>query len=322
MAQNSYLYASARIRALEASLVGRERLQALLELPDAAAVMNALAAAGLFSAREAQNEDAEALLIGVLKNGFATVAGATGNAGLSAFLQYAYDCHNLRSLLKCELRGVDPMPLFMDVGTVPVSALVAGGQIEGLPRHMAAAVPEAREAFAKTGNPQEIDFALDKACFADMAKAAKVPFAAEYVRRRADLVNLTVCLRVLRSGATPVTRALLSHALVPGGTLPAAWFMAVLEAGEPHFFDALAPTPYAALGAEGARTASQVEKNADDCLMAFVQTAKFVPFGAEVAIGYLVGLETAVKNIRIVLAGKAAGLSADVLRQRVRESYV
>ena len=47
-----------------------------------------------------------------------------------------------------------------------------------------------------------------------------------------------------------------------------------------------------------------------------------VPFGAEVAGGYLVGVETSVKNIRIILAAKDAGLSSDVLRERIRDSYV
>ena len=47
-----------------------------------------------------------------------------------------------------------------------------------------------------------------------------------------------------------------------------------------------------------------------------------VSFGAEVPAGYLVGVETSVKNIRIILAAKDAGLSSDVLRERIRESYV
>ena len=45
-------------------------------------------------------------------------------------------------------------------------------------------------------------------------------------------------------------------------------------------------------------------------------------FGAAVVGGYLVGCETSVKNIRIILAAKDAGLAPDVIRERIRVSYV
>lgn len=323
---SEYLYASARIRALETGLVGRERVQAMLELPDAAAAEAALVQAGVFSARDVQEKEREALLLALLKDGFDTVRDATKDPRLAAFLQYPYDCNNAKAILKSALRGTDPAPLLTDAGTVPAAALAEAMEKDdgsALPRHLAAAVGEAREAYAKTHNPQEIDFILDRACFLDMSEAAApLPFARSYVACRADLVNITVCLRLLRMGTGPVPRATFERAFVPGGTLGAAWFAETFEAGEARLAELLQTTPYAGVLTGAGQAFSAVEKAADDCLMAFVKTAKFIPFGAEVAIAYLAGLETAVKNIRILLAGKEAGLDADTLRQRVRESYV
>ena len=65
-----------------------------------------------------------------------------------------------------------------------------------------------------------------------------------------------------------------------------------------------------------------MEKWADDFWMELVRDAKFVPFGAEVFIGYAIALEYEIKNIRILLAGKDAGLDSDVIRERLRKSYV
>lgn len=65
-----------------------------------------------------------------------------------------------------------------------------------------------------------------------------------------------------------------------------------------------------------------LEKWADDFWMDLAREAKFVPFGAEVLIGYAIALEYEVKNIRILLAGKDAGLASDVIRERLRKSYV
>ena len=41
-----------------------------------------------------------------------------------------------------------------------------------------------------------------------------------------------------------------------------------------------------------------------------------------VLIGYLLGSEYEVRNLRILLAGLEAGLPAATLRERMRESYV
>ena len=70
------------------------------------------------------------------------------------------------------------------------------------------------------------------------------------------------------------------------------------------------------------RPLSLVERAADDCYMAMVRADARIPFGAAVAGGYLVGCETAVKNLRILLAAKDAGLPVDTLRERMRVSYV
>ena len=47
-----------------------------------------------------------------------------------------------------------------------------------------------------------------------------------------------------------------------------------------------------------------------------------VPYGPPPLIGYLLGSEYEVRNLRILLAGLEAGLPAATLRERMRESYV
>ena len=47
-----------------------------------------------------------------------------------------------------------------------------------------------------------------------------------------------------------------------------------------------------------------------------------VPFGVEVALGYLIAKEAEWTAVRIVMAGRLAGLSADAIRERLRDTYV
>ena len=70
------------------------------------------------------------------------------------------------------------------------------------------------------------------------------------------------------------------------------------------------------------RSLAAVEKAADDLYMERVRKDAKIPFGSPVVGGYLVGWETAVKNVRIILAAKDAELSPAVIRERIRLSYV
>ena len=324
----AYLYATARIRALESGLVGREKLNALLECKTVDEVVTALAAQGFDKVtREDGSTDTEGMLFAALQKGFAAVTESVPDPGMTALARLPYDGHNIKAVLKCTVRGLDPASMLIDLGTVPADRViraVTGADTDLFPRHMGAAISPAKAAYQASGDPRDIDFIVDKACFADLLEAAEgFDFARRYIAARIDLVNVLMCLRLFRMQAGAAGETLLDRALVPGGTWEPTFFKDAYAAGEDGLLTALAATPYAALaGMAGGRAPEAVERAADNCLTGLLHETTFTAFGPEVPFAYLMGLETAVKNVRILLAGKAAGLSADAIRERVRESYV
>ncbi len=336
-----YMYASARIRALEKHLVGRERMEALIEARSADEVMERLASFGLVPAEDASTDNAaaeaahgparERMLTGILHRAYAEVEAAVPDPAVFRYFRYPYDGNNLKAAIKCAIRGISAEGMLFDFGTVPagrVEALLREGQVaSAFPPAMAAAVQEARAAYDRTGDPQQIDAILDRACYADMLRAATASgdeTLIGWLRAKIDLVNILICLRILRMKRGAIGAELLSNMLLPGGTLETRFFTDAYTAGEAGLWAALAPTPYAVLArVEGEpRPLYAVEKAADDYRMALVRDGARTPFGAAVAGGYLVGCEASVQNIRIVLAAKDAGLSTDTLRERIRVSYV
>ncbi len=320
-----YLYASTRIRALENGLIGKAKLDTLLLAATHEELLAALKAAGVACA---EGEGVEAALTAMLREGIDSVKRSIPDASLAHIIEYPYDCHNVKSYLKATRRGIDPATLLIDAGTVPALDLtraLEAGEPSLLPQHMAAAVPMASEAFAKTADPREIDFILDRALFEDLSHAAAgFAFAEQLVSARADLANLLICLRLLRGKHCKIAPALFGRAMLPGGTLPEGFFEVAFTEGEGALLTALAvSTPYGrvAAGADQ-RTAGELERMADDYLMALVREVKYLSFGAEIPLAYLWGLETSIKNVRILLAGKKAGLDDATLRERIRESYV
>lgn len=323
---SDYLYASARIRALEARLATKEQLAALTDGGDPAEVIAALAdAAGVTLTRELG--DTEAALVAILKGGMATVRASVPDGGIVRSVALPYDCHNAKAYLKCHILGIDPTPLLIDAGTVPVKELLTALKENNtalLPTHLAEAFGAASDAYAKTADPREIDFLLDRALYLDLAEAlVDLPFAAEWLKAKTDLLNILICLRLLR-GNKEIAKALFSKSMLPGGTLNESFFAPFFSEGEGLLISTVsAQTPYGKVvqGAEKCAL-SELEKRADDELTRHLADAKRLSFGAEIPFAYLMALDGIVKNLRIVLGGRAAGLDRATLRSRVRENYV
>ena len=224
-----YLYASARIRAMENRLFGREKLNQLLTAPTVRDIEKALEEWGADKAHEYG-----------LREAFASVLESLPDKALLLFLQYPYDCHNLKTIEKCRIKGVDPAPLLIDLGSVSAQKLLTVSEKELLsllPAHLSCGVEQARERFAKTGDPKEIDFALDCAAYADMAQAAApYPIAAELVRVQAERMNLLMCLRLLRMQSGELGRTSLLHAALPVGGFDASLLLSCFDGGEEELY--------------------------------------------------------------------------------------
>ena len=54
----------------------------------------------------------------------------------------------------------------------------------------------------------------------------------------------------------------------------------------------------------------------------YIKNARYILAGAPALIAYIYAAELYVKNVRIILASKEAGESADIIRERLRGTYV
>ncbi len=330
-----YMYASSRVHALERYMVGRERMDALAECRGVDEALARLSEYGLTlpetDGTVGERERWETMLTNALRQAYDEVEASAPDPAPFRAYRYPYDCNNLKVALKCAVRGISAEGLLFDFGTVPAedveTALREGKVAELYPPHMAAAVTEAREAFGATADPRRIDAVLDRACYADMtATLSRLgdETVMGWLRAKIDLTNILICLRILRMNRSVGGDTFLADTLLDGGTLAAKFFFEAYAGGESGLWSAVLSTPYdrlARAGGEGASLAA-LEKTADDLLMSFVREGARAPFGAAVVAGYLIGWETAVKNIRILLAAKDAGLSQETLRERIRASYV
>lgn len=341
--ETEYMYASARLRMLENRMVGRERVEALCDARTGAEVRARLAEYGIAVGGE-PGAGEEAVLPGILRDAYDEVASCVPDAAVFDWMRFPYDCNNLKMALKCHIRQLsveETAGLLFDFGTVPAADVLTliGSETPApefagrVPPELLEALSDAREAFAKSGDPRQIDLRLDRACYRAMLAAATAtgePMLAGWVRAKIDLVNVMITLRILRLSLGASAGQFLEEALLSGGSLDPDFFRAALgeTGGEDNLLWRLRTTRQPLL--EGLvrrmektdKSLSALEKCCDDTHMELVRHDARVPFGVGVPGGYLYGWETAVRNIRIILAAREAGLTPAQTRERVRESYV
>ena len=66
---------------------------------------------------------------------------------------------------------------------------------------------------------------------------------------------------------------------------------------------------------------SGFEKLCDNLMVGVLKQSRFVPFGIEPVLSYLVAKENEAQAIRIVMASKIAGVAPEKITERLRETY-
>jgi V/A-type H+-transporting ATPase subunit C len=328
-----YLFGSANIRTLEHAIIGRDRIERLL---NAKTTDEAYALLEEYGVSIVRGEDGGAVareetLLGILKKAYARVTALAPDSPALRLWLYPYDCNNLKAAIKAFVRGIDPSPMLFDFGTVPakqIVRMVAEKDFQALSPRMQAAAEEAIDAYAKTKNPQAIDLIIDRACYAEMSDAANASdnaFVRRLVQTKIDLLNVTIAVRVLRMSGPESGKPLFEDAFLPGGTLSKEALSAAFAGGEAVLWARLRRSQYSAFAEEVAKSDGSLralEKIADNAWMSLVKEVRFVPDGLEVIVAFVAAHEYEVKNLRILLSGKEAGIDTQTIRERIRESYV
>lgn len=243
---------------------------------------------------------------------------------------YPADYHNIKVLLKSEFLGVNRNDILMSSGTIPRDSMVAAvneRNRSGMTEYMGRALDEAIDNHARTKDPQAIDFICDKYCFMDISRVAERSendFVKGYVRLWIDTINLRTFVRVRKMGQP---WAYFSEVFIPGGNVALQTFVSSYEEDikqaavrfEPYAIHKAIDEGGEAMQKEG--TFTTLEKLCDDTLMEFVKQAKYITFGLEPMIAYLISRQMEIKCIRVLMGGKAVGMDPQVIRERMRETY-
>lgn len=326
-----YIFACARVRSAEKNLLSKEKLGILVETKTMEDAIKLLAEAQYGNEGEViRPENYERLLeqeTGKLYEFAKEIA-----PGEEAFkiISYPFDYHNIKTLLKAEFLGLDGRGMLLEGGTIDPSAmamLVKERDYMPMTQHMRTAIEEAVDTHARTKDPQCVDLICDRECYADILEAAKASgnrFVMKYVQLLIDTINLKTFVRVRKMGQP---WSFFGNVFLSGGTISEKVFVAGYEEPVNQFAARLEGSSLAQAAEEGLAAMKEtgsftsIERLCDDALMNYMKDAKYISFGIEPLLAYTVAKQAEIKSVRIVLAGKAAGIAPHLIRERLRETY-
>ena len=333
-----YAYAVGRIRALETRLLDRTDIGRLLEAESASEALKALSEGEYESAMSGISEaDFETGLNIERERVYALVDELSLDPQLTRIFREQWDFHNLKALLKSsylETPGTSYEGALVESGTVPIDDLRSAIEPDEedwhveLPTHIASALQAAQAVFDEDHDPRMIDIVIDKHAHAyacEQALASSNSFLSDYLQAVADLTNIKSFIRIKMLGETV---RLLDQVLLPYGSLDNKFFVSRFDETVENFAAALSNTPYAQVVSEGVRAWSEekslavYEKLSDNYLVSYIGRAKYLVFGVEPLIAYLLAKEHELKLIRIVMIGKLNDLPAETIQERLRDTYV
>lgn len=325
-----YLFISARVKSLENDLLTHDKMEQILEVKTDEEAIKIITESGYPSFSPHHPEEMDRALDTMRQNTLDDLETCAPDVRYLDVFKLKYDYHNVKAILKASVLNVPDDRMLMDMGRVPVEELktaITNGDYSSLPHCLSNAIEEAKEVLGTTRDPQRSDIVLDRWMYWDMTEVAEATdsaFLGGYVDVIVDAANLRTLVRTMRMGKNV---DFLKGVLFEGGTIGIDAVLSVANASGSGLAELYASTQLETAAEQGADALSggpltDFEKACDDAVGEYLAGAQYVAFGEAPLVGFLAAKETEYMNLRILLMGRLAGLSPEVIRSRLRKSYV
>ena len=322
-----------RIRVYETKLLDKSKLDRMIDSNSAEEALKVLQETeyGSLMSNVKRAEDYELILSEELKRLFNVMYDISPVKSLVDLMSTKYDYQNIKVILKGMFLKEDLSYLLIHVGSVEVSKLkysIENTNLRDLEPIMREAIEEAMSSFENTNDPQMVDIILDNYMFKALIhikNEIKDTFIDKYVVALIDSTNLKTLLRVKKQNKG---RGFFASVIIEGGSIDKDRLLGMQNDSASNIATKLIFSNYAEfikIGIEDytkTNSVSLLEKLVDNFIMDMMKNAKIIPFGVEPLLAYIYAKETEIKIIRIIMALKLNNISGEIVRERLRDSYV
>lgn len=322
MTDKQYIYAVARIRSKELSLLGKSDLEQLMNCKSEKECLRLLSDKGW--GREGITTS-EQLLTAEREKIWELMRELMEDMSVFHTFLYGNDFHNLKAAIKQVYTDAELPNIYIKNGTLMPETIyqsVKEHNFSSLPEHMRQAAEEAYEVQLHTGDSQLCDVILDRAALETIyakGKASENELLAEYAELKVAAADINIVLRSIKTGKD---REFLTKALVKCDSLDTDALTEASQNGMGAVYDYLTTTVYAGAVSAIKESSSAFERWCDNLIIEHIRPQKYNPMTFSPLAAFLLARENEIKTVRILLSGKRNDISDDVIRERLREMYV
>lgn len=324
-----YIYAVARIRALEPTLFSGATLEQLMACRDYSSCLQFLTEKGW--GNESQSNpgdsavDGDKLLADEEKKSWALIEELAPDMSVFDVLSYQKLYHNLKAALKQVAVGKAAANVFYEdceISAEEMNRMIREKDFSSLPEHMKQAAEEAYDTIRETGDGQLCDIIVDRACLEAVyaaGKQSKVDILKSYAETTVAVADIKIAVRCQK---TAKSLDFMKRAMACCDSINVDLLAQASLGGLGSICEYLSGTTYAQ-GAEAlAESPSAFERWCDNRMMETIRPEKYDSFTAGPLAAYLLAKENEIKTVRIILTGKQNRLPDEFIRERIREMYV
>lgn len=333
MNENNYIYAVTRIRSLENKLLDKSKIDRMVEAKNPEEVIKVLYETSYAGSVSEMNDigDYEIVLSKEIENTYDMIKKMAPEPELIDLFLLKYDIHNLKVLMKSSFLNEENDYLLTNIGTiapVKLKEMIREKNFVFLDSEIKRGLDEIINSFSINPDPQVIDIVLDRCLYTVMSQIAennKNSFIKEFVKLQIDLNNIKMLIRVKAMG---YGREFLKKAFINDGRLDYGFFSDAMDEPVDTLKDKLLISDYSNVITDGidsyikTKSLMRFEKLSDDFLLDYVKKGKYVAFGIEPIVGYIMAKENEAKIIRIIMVGKINNIDNELIRERLRDVYV
>ena len=320
--QQDFTYAVARIRFRETKLLSDTDLNALLMSSDVDAVMRLLRDKGWGDNTDCRPEELLALEENKL---WEFINETVDDISVLNFLLIPNDYHNLKVILKCITRDLEPDSMLIEDSVEDAKTIyeaIKSREYGDLPEYLQEVAQDAMTTLLQTSDGQLCDIIVDKACMEHVYRLGKES-KSDIIRLYCELFVVAADIKIaIRCANTKKKLDFIRRALAECDTLDVERLAQAAFEGKDEVIAYLGTTEYRSAVDAIETSMSAFEKWCDDYMTNAMKPQKWEPFGIGPVVAYIIARQNEIKAVRMILSAKLNDLSENTIKERLRDMYV
>jgi len=317
-----YIYAVARIRSKELSLISKSDIEQLMSCKTEIECLRYLADKGW---GKEGTHTSDQILASEREKTWELLKELVEDISVFNTFLYGNDYHNLKAAIKQIYKGTNNPNIYLSNSTIDPNIIIKAvteRDFSLLPEHMREVAEEAYQIQLHTGDSQLCDLVLDKAALDSIyshGKASGNELISQYVELKVAAANINIAIRSVKTGKD---EEFLQRSLAECESLNKSKLIQSALEGMEAIYEYLLTTDYSDALPALKESSQAFERWCDNRIVEYIRPQKYNPFTLSPLAAYLLARENEIKTVRILLSGKRNDISDDIIRERLREMYV